>query len=97
MTGGWPTNEIDHKNGVKDDNRFGNLRQATHLLNQQNQRKAQRKNKAGLLGVCAKRNGFMASIKVNGKNKWLGSFSTPELAHAAYVAAKRKFHEGCTI
>ncbi|MCK9994454.1 MAG: hypothetical protein Dbin4_02974, partial [Alphaproteobacteria bacterium] len=36
MTGEWPTNQLDHLNGVRDDNRWGNLREATHGQNQQN-------------------------------------------------------------
>ena len=27
----------------------------------------------------------------------LGGYPTPELAHAAYVQAKRRLHEGCTL
>lgn len=36
-------------------------------------------------------------ITVDGKQRHLGVYQTPELAHAAYVDAKRKFHPGCTI
>ena len=32
-----------------------------------------------------------------GKKLYLGSFPTPEAAHAAYLAAKRKLHAGCTL
>lgn len=38
MTGKWPTNEIDHRNGDKTDNRWVNLREATAAQNHQNVR-----------------------------------------------------------
>ena len=41
-TGEWPDGEIDHKNGVHDDNRWDNLRDVTHTENNQNQRRAPR-------------------------------------------------------
>ena len=34
--GRWPRHEIDHKNGVRSDNRITNLREATDLQNAQN-------------------------------------------------------------
>ena len=36
MTGKWPTNYIDHKNGDVADESFENLREATHAQNKQN-------------------------------------------------------------
>ena len=36
MTGKWPKDHIDHINGIKDDNRWPNLREATHRQNQFN-------------------------------------------------------------
>ena len=97
VTGVWPQEEIDHKNGMKDENWFENLRPATHLINQQNQRRAHSVNKLGVLGVIFHRGCFRAHIKVDGKTKYVGAFATRELAHEAYVDAKRKLHEGCTI
>lgn len=97
MTGAWPEDQIDHRNGERADNRWANLRDATHSLNQQNQRKARANNRTGLLGVRARQGKFEAAIGAGGKQKYLGSFSTPEEAHAAYLKAKRCLHAGCTI
>lgn len=98
VTGEWPSGEVDHINGKKSDNRFANLRISDRTLNQQNKRTANRNNETGMLGVCMHKPGvWRARIWVNGKNKSLGLFESPELAHAAYVAAKREDHQGCTI
>ena len=97
-TGNWPTGQLDHLNGSRDDNRIANLREATSLVNSQNMRKAQINNKSsGLLGAYRKRNKWLAQIMVNGKQTYVGVYDTQELAHAAYVEAKRRLHIGCTI
>jgi hypothetical protein len=90
--GCWPTDEIDHINGIKDDNRLANLREVTCAENQQNRRSARTDNKTGLLGVSSSQGGFQAQIKVNCKLFFLGRFATAELAHAAYLEAKRRLH-----
>lgn len=101
VTGEWPTGLLDHHNRVPWDNVFDNLRDADHAINRQNQGRPQRRNKIGLLGVCAGGKGinFRATIKKPGQTKQthLGTFKTPEIAHAVYLEAKRKFHPGCTI
>lgn len=94
--GRWPDAEIDHINGIRHDNRIENLRVVTQALNQQNQR-SERSNSSGLLGVTRDGIRFYARIHVDGKKIHLGSFAAAEEAHAAYVAAKRKLHPGCTI
>ena len=96
-TGAWPKDQIDHIDGNKSNNRFANLREATQSQNMQNQRRAMRSNKIGVLGVSLDRGKFRAQIWFDGKQKFLGYFATAEAAHAAYLAAKRKFHPTCTI
>lgn len=97
MTGGWPGNEIDHRNGIRHDNRFTNLRDVTSAVNKQNLQKAQRNNRTGLLGVRKLNDMFGAKITLRGKTINLGRYLTPELAHDVYLKAKRDIHEGCTL
>ena len=94
--GVWPTHQVDHINGVRDDNRIVNLRDIPVQRNLENLRKPRGKNP--YLGCSQRVDGkWKAEITANGKYYWLGSFGTPEEAHAAYVEAKRKLHAGCTI
>lgn len=88
---------LDHINGDKADNRLANLREVSFQANMQNQRKAMRSNRLGVLGVTAKGRRFMAAIGKGNKRFYLGSFDTPQEAHEAYVKAKRQMHEGCTL
>ena len=98
MTGKWPEHQVDHINGVKDDNRWSNLRDVTNTVNSQNQRKPRPGNKTGLLGVSSKPKGkFQAQIKIDGKIKYLGLFDSADKAHDAYLLAKRELHEGNTL
>lgn len=100
--GQWPEGQIDHINGDQADNRLANLRAVTNTVNAQNKRKAMRTSQTGLLGAsparCSGEAGrYAAFIGFSGRRKNLGYFDTPEEAHAAYVAAKRQLHAGCTI
>jgi hypothetical protein len=95
--GAWPELDMDHINGIRSDNRIVNLREATREVNQQNLRKPHADNRNGLLGVVTNHARFSARIMVRGKPIYLGTFATPEQAHAAYIDAKRQLHSGCTI
>jgi hypothetical protein len=97
VRGKWPSHDIDHVNGRRDDNRWSNLRPVTRGENMQNLRAGHADNKTGLLGVAPVRNRFGAYIRANGRNKYLGSFDTPEEAHAAYLEAKRNLHPAGTL
>lgn len=95
-TGEWPTEMLDHINGNPLDNRFDNLRLTNHKKNGQNQKTHRPKNKSShLLGVSwhKHKHKYIASIKVDGRKKHLGYFEAPSEAHAAYVTAKRIYHE----
>lgn len=95
--GEWPANEIDHINGNKTDNRIQNLRDVTRKVNAQNVHRPFRNNTVGLMGVVRDHGRFSARLSINGKAKHIGMFATPEEAHAAYLDAKRRLHEGNTL
>ncbi len=99
MYGNWPTRHIDHLNGNRTDNRIANLRDVDRATNMQNMRKALSTNRCGLMGVSFHRQSglWAARLVARGKIHSLGYHRTPEAAHEAYLAAKRKLHEGCTI
>ena len=83
---GEVVDNIDHINGVKDDNRICNLRSVTHQENMWNHK--------GRKGYCydKSRNKWLASISINNKHKTLGRFDNEEDARAAYIQAKEKYH-----
>lgn len=97
MLGRWPEGDVDHKNGVRHDNRWRNLREGSTNQNMQNQRIPHSNNKSGYLGVSWKHGRWKAQIRVDGVVIVVGRFTDPAEAHKAYLKAKRKHHEGCMI
>lgn len=88
-----PTGEIDHRNGMTDDNRIANLRDVPTRVNAENRSRAQGYSKTGLLGVRVTPGGrYQAQIWAQGTQHYLGVFDTQEEAHAAYLTAKRLIH-----
>lgn len=82
--------EVDHINGVRDDNRIVNLRLCTKSQNQWNRRERKRTLPKG---VQPTPNGkFRASIKAYGKKHNLGVYLTAEEAHAARTQAALRLH-----
>jgi hypothetical protein len=84
-----PSCEIDHINGVRGDNRLANLREATRQENTQNTKMYVR-NTSGFRGVVQTKWGWRAKIRFKRKTIGLGTFSSPEEASAAYMAARQK-------
>ena len=78
--------EIDHINGIKDDNRICNLRSVTHQQNCFN-----RTTSKGY-SFKAKKNKYESSIVIKNKYIYLGSYNTEEEARNAYLAAKQIYH-----
>jgi len=76
---------VDHRNLNGLDNRRSNLRVATPQQNRANSEKHTAAS-SGFKGVAwhAHSNRWQARIKVNGKQKWLGSYATQEEAARAY-------------
>ena len=93
MTGEWPKDLIDHRDGDGLNNRWANLREADSSKNTQNSRRRS-DNRSGLKGVnfVARLNKWKSRVSLNGKRIYLGSFATPEAAHAAYAAKAIELH-----
>lgn len=95
VTGEWPPIDIDHKDTVRSNNAWDNLRIATKPENAQN-KNGRRKSSSGLKGVSWNKRDkvWQATIKIGGRQKNLGSRRTAEEAHGLYVdAARRQFGE----
>lgn len=88
--GEWPEGDIDHRNRRKYDNRIRNMRIASTIENGQN-RSVGSNNKSGHVGVswCKRQRQWMASIKADGKRKFLGYFDDVEMAAGVRRAAER--------
>ena len=93
---GWMPPEVDHENGVRDDNRISNLLPANKTINSKN-RSIQSNNTSGITGVnYHKQSGrWQARVKHAGKRHSLRTYTTKEAAESA-VIAKRKELGGFT-
>jgi len=89
----WPKGEIDHINGVRDDNRLINLRLVTQRENTLN-RARRSDNASGVTGVCwdKKSKKWRATIGVLGSLKYLGLFET--IQEAAEVRRQAEQNAG---
>lgn len=89
MTGLWAEHEIDHRDRVRLNNKWRNLRAAERSDQLANSR---RPNASGLRGAYLRGSKFHSQITRHGKQVFLGSFDTAEEAHAAYVEAAKQVH-----
>jgi hypothetical protein len=85
--GKWPKNETDHKNGIRNDNRIENLRDATYSQNCAN-RKIDERNKTGVKGIYVRGDNGTFRVKCNRKN--IGSFKTIQEAIIARFEAEKR-------
>lgn len=82
VTGDEPDRQVDHIDGDKTNNRWANLRLASHGQNRSNA-KAGKNNKSGVKGVCwdAGHQAWLAYVSSGGKQTRIGRFKS--LADAA--------------
>lgn len=97
MMGEWPSGVVDHKDGNPSNNRWNNLRDVTHSVNSQNRKGPTSHNSHGFLGVTRNHKRFMAHIKIEGKQTYLGTYDTPEEAHEVYMKHRRELLPGNTL
>lgn len=92
--GRWPDGEIDHINGIRDDNRPQNLRECTGAENRRNTYKA--RGRSGVVGVSWSESArkWNARVRANGKSLSIGYYDTLEAAaHARHLAARQHYGE----
>jgi len=93
MTGEWPTQEVDHKDLNKHNNKWENLRAATRSQNTTNiPRRKSGSNK--YKGVTRHKHSgkWSVCITIDGKQRTLGRFHDQEKAAAAYAEAAKKHY-----
>lgn len=92
VMGEWPAFEVDHRNRIKGDDRWRNLRPATHKQNGENTR-TQARSVSGVKGVYfdPRRQNWQAYITHHRQRRHLGCFSTKGKATATRRAAEKLF------
>lgn len=95
MTGAWPSDEVDHIDLDRGNDRWSNLRNCTRSQNSSNKR-VRSDSITGLKGVSwnIRTNKWLSRIRINGNLKDLGRYDCPAAAHFAYlIAADKHFGE----
>jgi hypothetical protein len=89
--GAWPTEEIDHINQDKKDNRLCNLQQVSRVQNSRN-KGLYKNNTSGFAGVSrTQRGNWCAYVVVDEKQLHLGVFNSAEEAREARASANDRF------
>lgn len=89
MTGRWPKDEVDHKNRIPGDDRWINLREATHSENMRN-RAPRKDNKSGVAGISWRESRQKWVVKCDGV--YIGQFNALEDAVKVRKEFVEKFH-----
>ena len=95
MEGSMPIADTDHINGIRNDNRWCNLRRVSHAENCRNMGR-KRINSSGVTGVHWHRGAskWAAEIKISGRSQYLGLFKEISQAIDARKSAEERlgFH-----
>lgn len=93
MTGSWPVKKLGHKNRIKTDNRWDNLRIASDYQNASN---TSRKNKSNtdVRGVyfCTRTSMYVAEVRHRGKRVLYKRYKTLEEAKCVVEQIRSKYH-----
>lgn len=91
--GVMPKDQIDHINGIRNDNRIANLREANTAQNGQNS-KLRSDSTTGRVGISwsKQKSKWAARICVEGARKHLGFFMTIEDAYEARLLSQAEHH-----
>ena len=85
MTGAWPSEDIDHINGVRNDNHWENLREASRSLNNHNRHTPRRSSYPKGVTLHKASGLYRAYVNLEGKQHSLGYFKTEAEAVSAYA------------
>jgi len=94
MHHGFLPEQIDHKDGIKSNNKIKNLRGANHSQNQQNSKK-RTNNSSGYKGITWRKASkkWVVRIVVDRKSHHVGLYENIELAVKACNIARKKLHK----
>ncbi len=93
MTGQWPKKHLDHKNGVRDDNRFCNLRECDEQDNNRN-RGLSIVNTSGVSGVSFQQGKWCVRVRLNKHvRRFFGYYDDIELAELVANSVRDKYHK----
>lgn len=84
--------QVDHINGVRDDNRWCNLRPCTNMQNQYNRKGCSKLGRLKGALYDKKAGRWYSMIRHGGKRTYLGTFPNEQAAHEAYVRAAKELH-----
>jgi len=93
MQHGYIPKMLDHINGIKDDNRIENLREANSSQNGYNT-KTPKANTTGTKNVqyIKHMNKYQVRLRINKQNTVIGHFEDLELAQLVAMEARNKYH-----